>query len=149
VAEVNNNSSAGYEYGTGVITPKKLRDLVGAENSLLVRSGGDLNLVYDTFVGPTHNTTLGVSYNNPALFNNDSPPIWKVGETYLPSKFYEVRVPSFPLIVTSSTPNVCATDGKELKLVSPGNCTFKVSTAKTKDYVLKESIHYFFLLVSI
>jgi hypothetical protein len=37
VAEVNNNSSAGYEYGTGVITPKKLRDLIGAEtHSLLV-----------------------------------------------------------------------------------------------------------------
>jgi hypothetical protein len=140
IAEVNNNSTAGYEYGTGVITPKKLRDLVGAENSLLVRSSGDLNLVYDTFVGPTHNTTLGVSYNNPAIFNNYSPPIWKVGETYLPSKFYEVRVPSLPLVVTSSTPNVCSTDGKELKLVSPGNCMFKVTTAKTKDYVLKESI---------
>jgi hypothetical protein len=140
IAEVNNNSTAGYEYGTGVITPKKLRDLVGAENSLLVRSSGDLNLVYDTFVGPTHNTTLGVSYNNPAIFNNDSPPIWKVGETYLPSKFYEVRVPSLPLVVTSSTPNVCSTDGKELKLVLPGNCMFKVTTAKTKDYVLKESI---------
>ena len=57
VAEVNNNSSAGYEYGTGVITPSKLRDLVGAENALLVSNSGELNLVYDTFVGPTHNTT--------------------------------------------------------------------------------------------
>ena len=140
VAEVNNNSTAGYEYGTGVITPKKLRDLVGAENSLLVRSSGDLNLIYDTFVGPTHNTTLGISYNNPQVFNNDSPPIWKVGETYLPSKFYELRVPSLPLVVSSSTPNICSTDGKELKLVSTGNCMFKVSTAKTKDYVLKESV---------
>jgi len=66
VAEVNNNSSAGYEYGTGVITPSKLRDLIGAENALLVRNSGELNLVYDTFVGPTHNTTLGISYNNTA-----------------------------------------------------------------------------------
>ena len=140
VAEVNNNSTAEYEYGTGVITPKKLRDLVGAENSLLVRSSGDLNLIYDTFVGPTHNTTLGISYNNPQVFNNDSPPIWKVGETYLPSKFYELRVPSLPLVVSSSTPNICSTDGKELKLISTGNCMFKVSTAKTKDYVLKESV---------
>ena len=139
VAEVNNNSSAGYEYGTGVITPKKLRDLTGAEYSLLIRNSGDLNLSYDTFVGPTHNTTLGISYNNPAVYNNDNPPIWKVGETYLPSKYFELRVPSLALVVSSSTPTICSTDGKELKLIAVGNCTFKVSTAKTKDYALKES----------
>ena len=138
VAEVNNNSSAGYEYSTGVITPKKLRDLVGAEYSLLVRNSGDLNLSYDTFVGPTHNTTLGISYNNPAVYNNNNPPIWKVGESYLPSKYFELRVPSLALVVSSSTPTICSTDGKELKLIATGNCTFKVSTAKTKDYALKE-----------
>ena len=140
VAEVNNNSSAGYEYGTGVITPKKLRDLIGAEDSLLVRNSGDLNLIYDTFVGPTHNATLGISYNNPAVYNNNNPPIWKVGETYLPSKYFESRVPSLALVVSSSTPTVCSTDGKELKLIAAGNCTFKVSTAKTKDYALKEIV---------
>ena len=140
VAEVNNNSTAGYEYGTGVITPKKLRDLVGAEYSLLIRNSGELNLSYDTFVGPTHNTTLGISYNNPTVYNNNNPPIWKVGETYLPSKYFEVRVPSLPLVVSSLTPTICSTDGKELKLVATGNCTFKVSTAKTKDYALKEIV---------
>ena len=138
VAEVNNNSSAGYEYGTGVITPSKLRDLIGAENVLLVRNSGDLNLVYDTFVGPTHNTTLGISYIDSAKYNNNNPPIWKVGEVYEPSKYFELRVPTLPLIVTSSTPTVCSTDGKDLKLIAIGNCTFKVSTAKTKDYTLKE-----------
>ena len=140
VAEVNNNSSAGYVYSTGVITPKKLRDLIGAEYSLLVRNNGDLNLSYDTFVGPTHNTTLGISYNNPAVYNNNNPPIWKVGETYAPNKYFESRVPSLALVVSSSTPTVCSTDGKELKLMSAGNCTFKVSTAKTKDYALNEII---------
>jgi hypothetical protein len=139
VAEVNNNPAVGYEYGTGVITPKKLRDLIGAEYSLLVRNSGDLNLSYDTFVGPTHNTTLGISYNNPTAYNNDNPPIWKVGETYQPNKYFELRVPSLALVVSSSTPTICSTDGKELKLISAGNCTFKVSTAKTKDYALKES----------
>jgi hypothetical protein len=138
VAEVNNNSSAGYEYGTGVITPSKLRDLVGAENALLVRNSGELNLVYDTFVGPTHNTTLGISYNNPAKYNNNTPPIWKVGEVYEPSKYFELRVLTLPLTVTSSTPTICSSDGKELKLITTGNCTFKVLTAKTKDYGLKE-----------
>ena len=140
VAEVNNNSSAGYEYGTGVITPKKLRDLIGTEYSLLVRNSGDLNLSYETFVGPTHNTTLGIYYNNQTVYNNNNPPILKVGETYLPNKYFELRVPSLPLVVSSSTPTICSTDGKELKLIAVGNCTFKVSTAKTKDYALKESI---------
>jgi hypothetical protein len=139
VDELTNNSTAGYEYGTGVITPKKLRDLVGAEYSLLIRNSGDLNLSYDTFVGPTHNTTIGFSYNNPMSYNNDNPPIWKVGETYRPSKYYELRVPSLALVVSSSTPTICSTDGKELKLIATGNCTFKVLTEKTKDYVAKES----------
>jgi len=138
VGEVNNNSSAGYEYGTGVISPSKIRDLIGAENVLLVRNSGDLNLAYDTFVGPTHNTLIGISYNNSAKYNNNNPPIWKVGEVYDPSKYFELRVPTLSLIVTSSTPMVCSTDGKELKLIAPGNCTFKVSTAKTKDYALRE-----------
>jgi hypothetical protein len=140
VAEIINNSSAGYEYGTGTITPKKIRDLVGAEYSLLIRNSGDLNLSYDTFVGPTHNTTLGVSYNNSTVYNNDNPPIWKVGETYIPSKYFELRVPSLVLVVSSSTPTICSTDGKELKLIAVGNCTFKVSTAKTKDYAAKETV---------
>jgi hypothetical protein len=148
VAEVNNNPVVGYEYGTGVITPKKLRDLVGAEYSLLVRNSGDLNLSYDTFVGPTHNTTLGISYNNPTAYNNDNPPIWKVGETYLPSKYFELRVPSLALVVSSSTPTICSTDGKELKLIAAGNCTFKVSTAKTKDYALKESTQVVTVMVA-
>jgi len=138
VAEVSNNSSAGYEYGTGVITPSKLRDLVGAESTLLVRNNGELNLVYDTFVGPTHNTTLGIAYNNSSVYNNNNPPIWKVGETYTPSKYFESRVSSLPLVVTTSTPTICSTDGKELKLIATGSCTFKVSTLKTKDYALKE-----------
>jgi hypothetical protein len=140
VAEVSNNSNAGYEYGTGTITSKKLRDLVGAESALLIRNSGDLNLSYDTFVGPTHNTLLNISYNNPTVYNNNNPPIWKVGETYLPSTYYEVRVPSLPLVVSSSTPTICSTDGKELKLLATGVCTFKVSTAKTKEYAAKESI---------
>ncbi len=138
VAEVSNNPSAGYEFSTGVITPNKLRDLVGAESALLIRNNGELNLVYDTFVGPTHNTTLGISYINPTIYNNNNPPIWKVGETYTPSKYFESRVSSLPLVVTTSTPTICSTDGKELKLIAPGSCTFKVSTLKTKDYALKE-----------
>jgi hypothetical protein len=138
VADVTSNSAAGYEYSTGVITSTKLRDLVGAESALLIRNNGELNLIYDTFVGPTHNTTLSIAYNNPSVYNNNNPPIWKVGETYTPNKYFESRVAALPLVVTTSTPTVCSTDGKELKLVATGNCTFKVSTLKTKDYALRE-----------
>ena len=138
-AEVESNSSAGNIYGTGAITPNKLRDLIGGEYALLVRNSGDLNLVYNTFVGPTHDTTLGISYNNPAAYNNANPPIWKVGEIYVPSKYFEVRVPTLPLVVSVTTPAICSTDGKELKLIAAGSCVFKVSTAKTKDYAAKES----------
>jgi hypothetical protein len=138
--EVSNNPAAGYEYGSGLITPSNSNGLIGAELALLIRNSGDLNLTYDTFVGPTHNTALGISYNNPTIYNNDSPPIWKVGETYLPSKYFEVRVPSLPLNVSSSTPTICSTDGNELKLISIGSCVFKVSTTKTRDYAAKESL---------
>jgi hypothetical protein len=58
----------------------------------------------------------------------------------VPSKYFEVRVTTLPLAVSVTTPAVCSTDGKELKLIATGNCTFKVSTAKTKDYAAKESI---------
>jgi hypothetical protein len=61
-----------------------------------------------------------------------------VGEVYEPSKYFELRVPTLPLTVTSSTPTICSSDGKELKLIATGNCTFKILTAKTKDYSLKE-----------
>jgi hypothetical protein len=139
IAALKNNASAGYQYETDPVDQKKIRNIVGAEYGLLVRSGGDLNLNYDTFVGPTHNTTLGISYNNPSVYNNHNPPIWKVGETYNPNKYYELRVSALSLVVSSSTPTVCSTDGSQLKLIATGNCTFKVFTDRTKDYILKES----------
>lgn len=136
---VRNNSTAGYQYETGTIEGGKVRALVGAESGLLVRSGGDLNFDYATFVGPAYDTTLGVSYNNPTKYNSSNTPIWKVGESYDPSKYYELRVPSLSLALTSSTPTVCSTDGKTLSLIKEGTCSFLVSTAKTKDYLAKTS----------
>ena len=138
-ASVRNNSSAGYQYETGIIEGGKVRALVGAESGLLVRSGGDLNFDYATFVGPAYDTTLGVSYNDSAKYNSSNTPIWKVGESYDPTKYYELRVPSLALALTSSTPTVCSTDGKTLSLIKEGTCSFIVSTAKTKDYVAKTS----------
>jgi len=139
VATVKNNSSAGYQYSTDTIESKKIRQIVGAESGLLVRSGGELNLSYNTFVGPTYDTTLGIAYNDPVTFSSVNAPIWKVGETFVPSKYYELRVPTLSLAVSSSTPTVCSSDGKQLKFLKEGLCAFIVSTPKTADYVAKIS----------
>ena len=139
VATVRNNSSAGYQYSTDTIESKKIRQIVGAESGLLVRSGGELNLSYDTFVGPSYDTTLGIAYNDPVTFSSVNAPIWKVGESFVPSKYYELRVASLSLAVTSSTPTVCSSDGKTLKLLKEGLCAFVVSTPKTADYQAKSS----------
>ena len=139
IAAVKNNSSAGYQYETDALDQKKVRNIVGAEYGLLIRSGGDLNLSYDTFVGPAYDNTLGISYNDFAKYNSVAAPIWKVGETFTPGKYYELRVPSLSLGISSSTPLVCSSDGKELKLLKEGICTFIVSIAKTKDYLAKVS----------
>ena len=139
VATVKNNSSAGYQYSTDTIESKKIRQIVGAESGLLVRSGGELNLSYDSFVGPSYDTTLGIAYNDPVTFSSVNAPIWKVGESFVPSKYYELRVPSLSLAVSSSTPTVCSSDGKQLKFLKEGLCAFIVSTPKTADYVAKVS----------
>ncbi len=139
VVELKNNSSAGYQYSTDTIESKKVRQIVGAESGLLVRSGGELNLTYDTFVGPSYDTTLGIAYNDSATFNSANAPIWKVGETFVPGKYYELRVPFLALAVSSSTPTVCSSDGKQLKFLKEGLCAFIVSTPKTADYLAKVS----------
>jgi hypothetical protein len=134
---VYNNPSAGYKYSTDVISPKKIRNLIGAEYGLLVRNNGDLNLSYTTFLGPTHDRTLNAAYNDPATYNTSNAPIFRVGETYTPSKYYELRVPSLALSVSSATPVTCSSDGKELKFLKEGNCSFTVSTSKTSDYAAR------------
>ena len=137
VAAVSNNSSAGYKYSTDIISPKKIRNLVGGEYGLLVRNNGDLNLSYTTFVGPTHDTTTSTTYNNPDIYNVANAPIFKVGETYTPSKYYELRVPSLALSISSATPIVCSSDGKDLKFLKEGTCSYTVSTLKTSDYAAR------------
>jgi len=136
---VKNNLSAGYQYETGTITSGKVRNIVGAESGLVVRSNGEINLVYDTFVGPAYDTRLGIAFNDISKFNSSNTPIWKVGEIYNPNKYFELRVPSLSISVSSSTPSVCVSNGKELSLIKEGTCSFTVFTAKTNEYVSKTS----------
>ena len=138
-SEIKNNSTAGYSYGTGAIVSKKIRDLIDAENSLLVRSGANLNYEYTTFQGPSYDSSLSITYKNPTKYNSNNPPIWKVGEVFNPADYYEQKVSSLALQVKTITPAVCSTDGKTLKLIAEGSCDFTVFTAKTSDFALYES----------
>ena len=137
-SEIRNNKVAGYSYSTGEIFAKKIRDLSEAENSLLIRSSGDLNYVYKTFQGPSYDSSLSVIYKNISKYNSSIKPIWKVGETFSPLDFYEPKVNSLELQIKSSTPLTCSSDGKILKLNSVGNCDFTVFTSKTKDFAIFE-----------
>jgi hypothetical protein len=135
-ASIRNNPSAGYQFETGIIEGDKVRNLVGAETGVLVKLNGELNLDYETFVGPSYDSTLGISYNDPLKFNLLNSPIWKVGETLDPTKYFELRVPGMPLSVsvTSTLGGSCTTNGKILQFTNEGTCSFIVSTPKTNDY---------------
>jgi hypothetical protein len=136
--EVKNNSTAGYSYGSGAIAPNKIRNLIDAENSLLVKNNGDLNYEYATFQGPSYDGTLSITYKNPTKYNLNNPPIWRVGESFNPSDYFELRVNTLPLVIKTSTPRVCASTGKILTLISEGSCNFTVYTNKTTEFALYE-----------
>ena len=136
---IKNNPAAGYQFEANQFIEGPNSKLVGGEFGLQVKSSGDLSLNYNTFIGPTYDTTSGTTYKDSEKFNSSVVPIWKVGETFIPGKYYELRVPTLSLGVTSSTPLTCASDGKELKLLKAGLCAFIVSTPKTKDYLAKQS----------
>lgn len=145
--EVRNNSAAGYQYSTGAIDAPNIRTLVGAESGLLVRNFGELDFNYETFAGPTFDPTLSTSFNDTVKYNRNKLPIWKVGETFDPSNFFELRVPTLNFGITTTTPSICSTDGKLLKLISVGDCAFKVFTPKTNDY--REKIYSYSVRVNV
>ena len=135
VDPVKNNTSAGYQYFSDPIESVKIRNLVGGESGLIVRSGGALNLNYPTIVGPSYDTNAIKSFIDPGKFSVSQQPIWKVGEVFNPNTYFEVQVPSLKLEVNSSTPNICIETRNELKLLKEGLCNFKVFTSKTNDYL--------------
>jgi hypothetical protein len=138
-SEVRNNSLTGYQFGTGKITASSLRNLIDAENALLIKDGGDLNYVYTTFQGPAYNPTLSISYKDPVKYNAQNQPIWRVGEDFDPNFYYEKLVPSLNLEIKSTTPSVCQTNGKKLLLISRGSCEFTVYTPKDSIFAYFEN----------
>jgi hypothetical protein len=121
---------------TGTISPKKFSDFVDGETSIIIRSNGDLNLNYQTFVGPSYASQNSVFDGKPRTLFTDAP-IWKVGETYRVSDYFEMRTPLATLQISTSSPSVCTSDGKIMKFIDTGTCTFTVFTPKTKNYQYK------------
>jgi hypothetical protein len=121
-----------------VISGTNRRDLPGAENGILIRYLGDLNLSYETFVGPTYDSSLSFSYVNSSKYGSQKAPIWRVGETVLIDDYFEKRIPGLDLKLISNTPSVCATDGLKLVLIAQGNCNYVVFAPKTNNYIARE-----------
>ena len=49
-----------------------------------------------------------------------------------------MRVKGVPLELTSKTPQICQATGLLLKLLTTGECNYRVFTSKNKDYIYKE-----------
>jgi hypothetical protein len=135
VNPVKNYNVNGYQFSTDSIQVKKIRDLVGAETSLLVRNGGLLNFNYETFIGPSYEPKLNLMFSDPKKFNGENTPVFKVGETYDPKKFFEIIVKDLSLKISTSTPSICSSNGSELKFLAVGNCSFIVYTSGNSDYL--------------
>ena len=131
------DSSGANSYSSDAFYASTTSKVVGAANSLLIRNGGNLNYNYPTFIGPTFNNVLGVTFSN-AKYSNVASPIWKVGETFDPINFYQLNVPTLSLKVSSSTPSTCPSNGTTLSFIAIGACSFTVYTDKTADYQYKK-----------
>ena len=132
-------ATGGQGFSTQSVSATTTSTVLGASNALLVRSGGYLNFAYSTFTGPSFATNRANIFVNPK-YNSVTAPIWKVGEKFNPSDYYELKVPTLSLKMKTSTPAICTTDGKILSLISSGICGFTVYTDKSLDYQMKEDV---------
>ena len=131
------NFSSGTKIGTGVVLGPVLRKTTGAESGVLVRSGGFLDLDYVTINGPAYGLQTNKSYINTSRYPSPIDPIWKVGEIFTPSDYFEEAVPDVRIEISTATPKICTADGKTMKLISLGECTFNISTPRTNNYKAK------------
>ena len=122
---------------SGEFTPPNFRNLLEAENDLLVRFNGYLDFDFKTFVGPSFTSEVSITDNYPRTITTKNP-VWRVGETFNPKDYFDVRSESTELLISSKTPSVCATENNQLKLISIGDCYYKVYTNRSSDFMAKE-----------
>jgi hypothetical protein len=138
IEKINTSTNTGVsKTGSGVITGPVLRSLKNAESGILVRSDGYLDLNYLTINGPAYGPQSGLAYINNSKFSSVTAPIWKVNEVINLSDYFELAVTGTELIVATTTPKICVAEGTLLKLLTIGDCSFTVSTPRTKDYLAK------------
>jgi hypothetical protein len=128
---LNSNGTTGY--ATDILYPTTSSKIIGAENLLLMRSNGDLNYAYPTFTGPAYNRSIANNFKS-SKFTTVADPIWRVGENFNPSDYFELNAPSLQLKIKTSTNKTCTSDGSTLTLIAVGGCAFTVYTDKTADY---------------
>ena len=134
------NSSSGLsisQVDSGVVAGPVLRSLKNAESGILVRNNGYLDLNYLTINGPAYGPQSGLAYIDNSKFSSAIAPIWKVNEVVDLSNYFELVVSGTELTVAATTPKVCIAEGTLLKLLSVGDCSFSVSTPRTKDHLAK------------
>lgn len=134
------NSASGLtisKIDTGIISGPVLRALKNAESGILIRNNGYLDLNYLTINGPAYGPQSGLAYINNSKYSNVTAPIWKVGEVINMSDYFELAVSNAELLVNSNTPKICLANGVLLKLLALGDCSFTVSTDRSKDYLSK------------
>ena len=110
------------------------RKLLGVENALLIRKAGELNYSYSTFIGPSYSdSNLELPWSDSKYADYDYP-VFRIGETLDIDDYFELKVPTIDLKVTTSSPGVCTAAGKVIKFIALGECNYKVFTDKNKDY---------------
>jgi hypothetical protein len=138
IEKINTGTGMGIsKTNSGVIAGPILRSLKNAESGILVRDNGYLDLNYLTINGPAYGPQSGLAYVNNSKFSNVTAPIWKSGEVINLIDYFELVVTGVELQVSTTTPKVCVAEGTLLKLLSVGDCSFIVSTPRTKDYQSK------------
>jgi len=134
------NSASGLtisKVDTGIISGPVLRALKNAESGILIRNNGYLDLNYLTINGPAYGPQSGLAYINNSKYSTVTAPVWKVGEVINMSDYFELAVSGAELLVNSTTPKICLANGVLLKLLAVGDCSFTVSTDRSKDYLSK------------
>ena len=119
---------------TSNLYPPAFNDFLDGETSVVVRSMGKLNLTTKTFVGPSHTSAVYLTDDKPTSYRNETP-IFRVGETYDPTKFFIVRVPNIKLKIETSTPLICTSEGDIMTFVAVGTCSYRVFTEANNDYL--------------
>ena len=131
---IRNSYAAGYQYQTNKIYPSKIRNLVGGETGLLVRNNGSLNLIYETFIGPSYDSLRTFDFTDTNKYNSLNTPIWRVGDIFDPIKYFELKVTELSLKTSSQTPLICSSSGITMSFLSEGTCSFSIFTDGTKEY---------------